>query len=138
MTSLRRTVLVVDDDPGARAATSAVVQRRGYDVVTASNGVEALAALDLPGTIDLVLLDMAMPELDGIETLQRIRAGVHDDVPVILLTPRKSDADAMKGYTGGADYYVPKGSRPLSLLRVIDYLIGDLAPAERARLETVV
>jgi len=137
MADNRKTVLVVDDDDDLRAIISAVVRRRGHSVLTAANGLEALKQLESSASVDLVVLDVTMPVLDGLETLRRIRAGGRTALPVILLTANRSDSDVLAGYASGGDYYLPKPFQAESLLDVVDYLIGDLSPAERARLEQV-
>src|SRR5438270_4109265 len=84
-----RKVLIADDDVRNAFALAAVLERRGVDVVFAENGQEALAALESHPEIDLVLMDVMMPELDGYETIRRIRADSRFvKLPIITLTAK--------------------------------------------------
>jgi DNA-binding response OmpR family regulator len=98
-------VLVVDDEPRLVDVLRMNLEVEGYRVLEASNGLEALARLkeDLP---DLVILDVMMPEMDGFETLKRIREV--SSVPVIMLTVRNEESDRIRGLEIGADDYIPK------------------------------
>lgn len=117
-------VLVVDDDPDGLAMMCRLLQAHGLAVETACDGVRALDALR--GTpFDLVLLDVMMPSMTGIEVLNRIRADVrHAHVPVILVTARDGDADLLEGYRLGADYYIPKPFTPQQLLHGVSMVLG--------------
>ena len=105
------TVLVVDDDERMRALCTAALSGE-FEVVTASDGKQALAAV-YQRRPDAVLLDVTMPVLDGWETCRRIRDLA--DVPVIMLTAHGADADVVRGLDAGADDYVTKPFRPLQL-----------------------
>ena len=99
-------ILVVDDDSEVRQLLRDFLSDRGYDVLLAENGLEALSTLDTqkPG---LVLLDVAMPEMDGIETLKRMM--VHDPpVPVIMVTANADISITSKLLAIGAVDYIPK------------------------------
>lgn len=103
------TLLVADDDPAIRTLLRDVFEAQGYAVVVAADGVEALArAEETPP--DLVLLDIMMPALDGLEVVRRLRA--HTETPIILLTARVGETDRVVGLELGADDYVAK---PFSL-----------------------
>jgi len=85
------TVLLVDDDPGVRFALTEVLSDRGYRVVCASSGAQALTALDAAaGSVDVVVTDLSMPGMDGLELTSRIAARL-PALPVILLTAHGSD-----------------------------------------------
>ncbi len=104
MFSLR--VLVVDDETDFRSTLKKRLKRRGVDVVDASNGIEALERLK-EGPVDVVVLDMKMPGMDGIETLERIKKE-HGGVEIVLLTGH-ADVDAAKhAMNGGAYDYMLK------------------------------
>lgn len=133
MATTGKTVLVVDDEETLRSLAAALIRSRGHATLTASNGREALQALS-HGGVDLLVLDIVMPEMSGLETLAEIRK-LGYEVPVVLLTARSNDEDLIGGYEQGADYYITKPLRPAALLNIVDYLIGDLSPEERARLE---
>jgi two-component system OmpR family response regulator len=107
-------VLVVDDEASIRALLSATLRLTGFEVRVASGGREALAAA-ADYAPDLVVLDVMMPDLDGFEVAQRLRAGGRP-VPVLFLTARDSVEDRISGLTVGADDYVAK---PFSLEEVV-------------------
>jgi DNA-binding response OmpR family regulator len=98
-------ILAVDDDADILALLDEVFTGAGWEVVKAENGRAALRAL-YEVRPDVVALDVAMPELDGWETLERIREV--SDVPVLMLTARATDADTVRGLRAGADDYVTK------------------------------
>ena len=98
-------VLVVDDSETARTLVERKLTQYGYRVVTAENGKLALSRLR-EQDLDLVLLDVAMPELDGWETLASIRKTTN--VPVIMLSAHDSEAERVRGLLGGADDYLGK------------------------------
>jgi two-component system alkaline phosphatase synthesis response regulator PhoP len=103
-------VLLVEDDPSVRVAVRDALESEGYGVTVAVDGHEGLraaAAAVRRGGLDLVVLDLMMPRMDGLEMCQRLRArGI--EVPVIMLTARSSPADAAHGLKLGADDYVAK------------------------------
>ena len=101
----RARVLVVDDDSDIRRLVRELLERAGYDVVDAANGREGLRTL-YSTSPDLVLLDVSMPELDGWQTLERIRDV--SDVPVVMLTARAAELEKVRGLKAGADDYVTK------------------------------
>ena len=108
-----KTILVVDDEPRIVEAVGMNLELEGYQVSSASNGYEALQKLteDLP---DLVILDVMMPEIDGFETLRKIREV--STVPVIMLTVRGEEIDKVKGLDLGADDYITKPFNPKELV----------------------
>jgi two-component system response regulator MprA len=99
-------ILVADDDLAVRESLRRSLAFNGYDVSLASDGEEALAAAT-GGTPDLVLLDVNMPRLDGLEVCRRIRAS-GNEVPVLMLTARVEVGDRVLGLDAGADDYLPK------------------------------
>ena len=104
-----RTVMVVDDEANIRDLVGGYLRRDGFEVRTAASGEDALTALR-HGPADLVILDVGLPGIDGMETLRRIRQG--SDVPVLLLTARAEEADRIVGLEVGADDYVTKPFSP--------------------------
>jgi len=99
-------VLVVEDDAAVRDALQRALTFEGYEIVTATDGARALSELR-EGPIDLIVLDVMMPHLDGIETCRRIRAA-GDTVPILMLTAKASVGDRVDGLDAGADDYVTK------------------------------
>ena len=107
-------LLVVDDEPNIRDLLAESLRFAGFEVVTASDGLEAVAAAARERP-DLVVLDVMMPGIDGFEVVRRLRAeGTR--VPVLFLTARDDKADAINGLTVGGDDYVTK---PFSLGEVV-------------------
>jgi DNA-binding response OmpR family regulator len=98
-------ILVVDDDPDIRQLVAELLGRAGHDVEQAPDGRSGLRALHASSP-DLVLLDVSMPDLDGWQTLERIRDLT--DVPVIMLTARGQELERVRGLQAGADDYVTK------------------------------
>ncbi len=99
-------VLVVEDDPSVRESLRRSLAFNGYQVALAADGVDGLAALDRERP-DVVVLDVMMPRMDGLETCRRIRAaGI--DLPVLMLTARDEVSDRVAGLDAGADDYLPK------------------------------
>ncbi len=101
---MKQTILVVDDEPSIRDVVAAYLTREGFAVVTAADGPAALVAARRV-RLGLVVLDLMLPGLDGIEVCRRLRA--ESDVP-IMLTARAEEADKLVGLTIGADDYVTK------------------------------
>lgn len=106
-------ILVCDDEKDIVSALTIYLQGDGYRVFTAANGREALEVLARQ-EIHLVLLDVMMPDMDGITALARLRKECN--VPVILLTAKSEDADKVLGLNMGADDYVTKPFQPVELL----------------------
>ena len=99
-------ILVVDDDPEVRMATRDFLSSKGYEVAVAEGGREALRLL-AASPVDVVLLDVAMPDMDGLETLKRI-VSAHPNVPVIMVTGNADIEITSKVLQLGAADYVPK------------------------------
>jgi DNA-binding response OmpR family regulator len=106
-------ILVVDDEPNLVSTVRAYLEDSGFDVVTASNGREALfvSRHERP---DLIVLDLMMPEMDGWEAARLIRR--ESSVPIIMLTARVDDADKVAGLEMGADDYITKPFNPRELV----------------------
>ena len=122
---MARTILVVDDEPTLRETLAEALEADGQRVVTAADGREALARFRAEHP-DLVLLDLMLPELSGIEVCRIIRA--ESGVPIIMLTARDRELDKVVGLELGADDYVTK---PFSL-RELQARIRAHLPADRA------
>jgi DNA-binding response OmpR family regulator len=123
MTGERQLVLVADDDEDILVLVNTVLERAGYEVVATRDGAEALAAA-MQRRPDLAVLDVAMPELDGLEVLRRLREHAStSDVPVLLLSARVQEEDVKRGFDTGANAYVQKPFSPRELCdRVIELL----------------
>ena len=108
-----QTILICDDDRDIVSALSIYLRAEGYGAVPAYNGREALRLLR-ERDVQLVLLDVMMPEMDGISALAKIRQ--ESNVPVILLTAKSEDTDKVLGLNLGADDYVTKPFNPVELI----------------------
>ena len=107
------TILVCDDDKEIVEAISIYLRQEGYDVVPAYNGKEALQLMK-EKEVHLVVLDIMMPELDGIHALLKLRE--NSSIPVILLSAKSEDVDKILGLNVGADDYMTKPFNPLELV----------------------
>jgi DNA-binding response OmpR family regulator len=107
------TILIVDDEPSIREIVSVYLERAGYTVITASDGLTAMEILT-EETPALVVLDLMLPEVDGYEITRHLRA--HGDVPIIMLTARRQETDRILGLEMGADDYVVKPFSPRELV----------------------
>jgi two-component system, chemotaxis family, sensor kinase CheA len=118
-------LLVVDDALTVRELQRSILERAGFEVTVASDGVEALACLENEA-FDLVLTDVEMPRMDGFELTERIRAHpTMGNLAVLILTSLASDADRLRGMSVGADGYIVKSSfDESSLLAAVDRLVG--------------
>ncbi|MBQ9000777.1 MAG: response regulator transcription factor [Eggerthellaceae bacterium] len=103
-------ILVADDEKDIRRVLALYLEDAGYEVVEAADGVEALRKLETED-IDLCLLDIMMPELDGSQVLKRVRET--DDVPVIVVSAKGQDSEKILGLNLGADDYLVKPFNPL-------------------------
>jgi len=121
------TILVVDDDQQILDFLRPKLKGAGYNVLTATNGIEALEQAKAQEP-DLVVLDIMMPEKDGLETLKEIRD--FSAVPVIVLSARGADTDKIRGLELGADDYLSKPFNPDELLARIRALRRRLEPTE--------
>lgn len=99
-------ILVVDDDKHTRMLLRAILEEAGYTVTTADNGEEALGVLDREH-IDLVVLDIMMPKMDGYEFTKTIREG-NSALPILMVTAKQDAADEKQGFLVGTDDYITK------------------------------
>ncbi|MBO5259788.1 MAG: response regulator transcription factor [Agathobacter sp.] len=107
------TILVCDDDKEIVEAVEIYLMQEGYDVIKAYDGEEALAVLEKE-QVDLVVIDVMMPKLDGIRATLQIRK--ESSIPIIILSAKTEDADKILGLNVGADDYVTKPFNPLELV----------------------
>ncbi|HEY4384339.1 MAG TPA: response regulator transcription factor [Ktedonobacteraceae bacterium] len=114
-------VLIVDDDPRITDLLRRVVAYEGYSVAIAASGDEALQRT-LECAPDIIILDIMLPRLNGLDVVQRLRAA-GDNVPILLLTARDSVADRVKGLEVGADDYLVKPFAPEELLARLKALL---------------
>jgi DNA-binding response OmpR family regulator len=133
---VRGSVLVVDDEPTITEVVARYLSRAGYATRVAANGREALdaAATQRP---DLVVLDLMLPGIDGLEVMRRLRDQDRDRVAVILLTAKSEESDRVIGLRLGADDYVVKPFSPAELVARVDAVLRrfDTAKAQEAPIE---
>jgi DNA-binding response OmpR family regulator len=113
-------ILLVDDDTTLNELLADYLGSQGFDVSSAYNGLEALAKLK-DQTPDLMVLDIMMPELDGLETLKEVRK--HSELPVLMLTAKTEDIDRIIGLEMGADDYLAKPCNPRELVARIKAIL---------------
>jgi two-component system, OmpR family, response regulator len=106
-------IMIVDDDPHIRQLAAVFLKDEGYDVVQASDGVEALAKLETT-KVDLVVLDIMMPNMDGWELCRQLREAY--DMPLLMLTAKAETSDKVQGFQLGTDDYLVKPFEPLELV----------------------
>lgn len=128
-------VLVVDDDRAVRESLRRSLAFNGYDVHLASDGAEALAGIGAVAP-DVVVMDVMMPKLDGLEATRALRAA-GNDVPVIVLTARDAVGDRVEGLDAGADDYLTKPFALEELLARLRALLRRVIPAEDGAEEEV-
>jgi DNA-binding response OmpR family regulator len=123
-----QTVLVVEDETSIASFVSLYLKNAGYRVNTVGTGQEALDLLghDRP---DLVVLDLMLPDVDGIEVCRRIRRG--SDIPILMLTARDEDVDKIIGLEVGADDYLTKPFNPRELVARVKSILRRAVPERR-------
>ena len=121
------TVLVVDDEPTIVEIVARYIERAGYETYQAADGPEALRLADLHRP-DLVVLDVMLPGLDGIEVMRRLQERPGKRVAVILLTARGEENDRLIGLRHGADDYVVKPFSPAELVARVDAVMRRVSP----------
>lgn len=115
----RGKVLVVDDNPVTVAMLEKFLKNKGYQVVSATDAVQALNA-DLPFVPDVVLMDVIMPHLSGIELTRMLKTGMSEhDIRVIILTSLQGDEHRQKALAAGADAFLTKPVQPSKLLEAV-------------------
>src|SRR3989449_6673939 len=121
-------ILVVDDDPKILQLVRMYLEREGFPVVTATDGIAAVAALRERAP-RLMVLDVMLPTLDGFAVLRAARTDL--DLPVLMLSARGSTADRISGITSGADDYLPKPFSPAELVVRVKALLRRTEPREQ-------
>src|SRR5947209_19794517 len=134
MAATAQSVLVVEDEASIASFVSLYLKNAGYEVGTASNGTEALALVEQEKP-SLIVLDLMLPDIDGIELCRRIRQ--KSDVPILLLTARDEDVDRIIGLEVGADDYMTKPFNPRELVARVKSILRRITPDRKDR-ETAV
>jgi len=118
----RGSILVVDDEPTIAEVVARYLVRAGYETSTAGDGPSAVAAATTRRP-DLVVLDIKLPGIDGLEVMRRLHQDADERVPVILLTAKGEESDRLVGLGQGADDYVVKPFSPLELVARVDAVL---------------
>ncbi|MDE5936294.1 MAG: response regulator transcription factor [Ruminococcus sp.] len=113
MNTENASILVVDDDHDIVNAISTLLEREGYKIYKAYNGLEALDTL-MHNSIQLILLDVMMPKMDGLSAMMKIRT--MKNIPIIVLSAKSEDSDKILGLSMGADDYITKPYNPMELV----------------------
>jgi Response regulator containing a CheY-like receiver domain and a GGDEF domain len=115
----RRLVMIVDDSVTVRKVTSRLLERQGYDIVTAKDGVDAIEQLENVRP-DLMLLDIEMPRMDGFEVTNLVRHhDIHRDLPIIMITSRTGEKHRERAFSLGVTHYMGKPSKKLNCLPIL-------------------
>ncbi len=120
----KKTIMVVDDNHNIVETLRTILEAKGYNVMSAYSGQELFASLkeQIP---DLILLDIMMPQMDGLEVLTRLKGNPDTaSIPVILLTVKGEPEDVIKGYERGADVYITKPFTSTEVLEAINLVLG--------------
>jgi DNA-binding response OmpR family regulator len=135
VTSAPPNILVVEDEGSIASFVSLYLKNAGYSVRTAATGSEALAQVtaQMPG---LIVLDLMLPDIDGIEVCKQIRQ--RSDVPILMLTARDEDVDKIIGLEVGADDYLTKPFNPRELVARVKSILRRATPERRERESEVI
>lgn len=121
---MAKTIMTVDDSASVRQMVSFTLTEAGYDVIEASDGRDALSKT-AGRHLDLIITDLNMPNMDGIELIRNIRRdAAHKFVPIIMLTTESQNEKKMEGKTAGATGWIVKPFKQEQLLAVIKKVIG--------------
>lgn len=123
----RAKILVVEDEPAIADIVSRYLRRAGYDTVVAGTGHQALGRAEAAHP-DVVVLDLMLPDIDGLEVMRRLRRGNRGRGAIILLTARGEESDRITGLRLGADDYVVKPFSPAELVARVDAVLRRIDP----------
>jgi len=135
MAANAQSVLVVEDEASIASFVSLYLKNAGYEVRTAANGTEALASAEREKP-SLIVLDLMLPDIDGIEICRRIRQ--KSDVPILMLTARDEDVDKIIGLEVGADDYLTKPFNPRELVARVKSILRRATPERKERESEVI
>ena len=118
-------ILIVDDEPSIIVPVQFLMEQNGYDVLVAFSGEEAMEII-AEKKVDLILLDIMLPVIDGFEVCQRVRENLQwNKIKIILLTALGSDANVEKGLALGADAYITKPFSNVDIVEQVKELLGN-------------
>jgi DNA-binding response OmpR family regulator len=120
----KSTIMVVDDEPELVTVVCLMLEKNGFNVRCAYSGQQVFADLEEQKP-DLIILDVMMPEMDGLEVLRRLKSAPEtSSIPVMMLTARDQPEDILRGYKTGADFYIPKPFTKHQLLDGINSILN--------------
>ncbi|MCK5236141.1 MAG: response regulator [Deltaproteobacteria bacterium] len=121
---MSKKILSAEDSPATQKFISFTLKYKGYEVTTANDGIEALEKLP-EENFDLIILDIMMPRMNGLEVLQEIKTNTpYKNVPIIMLTSEKGDSDRQRAMELGATNFLTKPFQPPELLEAVEKAIG--------------
>ncbi|MBT3313958.1 MAG: response regulator [Anaerolineae bacterium] len=124
-------ILIIDDDIDTLRLVGLVLQKEGYQIITANNGRQGLLKMSAESP-DLILLDIMMPEMDGYEVARRLRKNPKTaEIPILMFTAKSQIDDKVTGFESGADDYLTKPTRPTELQAHIRALLSRSKKTER-------
>ena len=119
-------VLVVDDSETVRQVLQLTLSNAGYDVIEAEDGDDALLKIASAPAVDMLITDLNMPKMDGLELIQKIREdNKHRFTPIVMLTTESSEEKKRAGREAGASGWIVKPFKPEQLLKVVKMVLGD-------------
>ena len=125
MTQLKQKILVVDDEPEARTAMAQMLQANGYEVLEASDGNDGLSRANSDGP-SLIILDMVLPDISGMEVLENLRANLlTKEIPVLLLTGKTDGIDKFASFQKFSDRYMQKPGRIDDILQIVRNMLDS-------------
>jgi two-component system chemotaxis response regulator CheY len=123
---MSKCVLVVDDSETVRQVLQLTLSNAGFDVIEAEDGDDALEKLASAPAVDMLITDLNMPNMDGLELIQKIREdGKHRFTPIVMLTTESSEEKKRAGREAGASGWIVKPFKPEQLLKVVKMVLGD-------------
>ena len=122
---MAKCVLVVDDSETVRQVLKLTLSNAGFNVIEAEDGDDALAKLASAPAVDMLITDLNMPNMDGLELIQKIRDdGKHRFTPIVMLTTESSEEKKRAGREAGASGWIVKPFKPEQLLKVVKMVLG--------------
>jgi two-component system chemotaxis response regulator CheY len=123
---MAKCVLVVDDSETVRQVLQLTLSNAGFGVIEAEDGDDALNKLASAPVVDMLITDLNMPNMDGLELIRRIRADkAHRFTPIVMLTTESSEEKKRAGREAGASGWIVKPFKPEQLLKVVKMVLGD-------------
>jgi two-component system chemotaxis response regulator CheY len=123
---MAKCVLVVDDSETVRQVLQLTLSNAGFDVIEADDGNDALNKLASAPVVDMLITDLNMPNMDGLELIQKIREdNKHRFTPIVMLTTESSEEKKQAGRDAGASGWIVKPFKPEQLLKVVKMVLGD-------------